>query len=319
MIPDTLSCESCRASLRHVVRLGGTTRSEGLVCVGSRVAATVERFYVSACRAHEVLVYDHDGRLQSRFGRTGDGPGEFRGDFKLRGMPDGGVAVFSGGNRVSLYDSDLNLVRTFHTSRRPRDIAALNDGTLALAYNEPTADRFGIPIHLWAEGQLLRSIGEDAAALIDPSKADLVARGISKDRTGEKLWVSRVNEYRIDLFDSRGRLLQSVRREGWFVPWENPENRIEAPQLKDVYEDDDGILWASLYASGVAPRTEDNEYGLVHLIEAIDPQAGQLVASLEVSFAQYPPTFADGFVWQVAGVGREFDEFIDVYRLVLSR
>jgi hypothetical protein len=75
------------------------------------------RIYVADAQALEVRVYSPDGEFLFRFGRNGEGPGEFGNISGLARAP-GGLAVMDGQQaRVTIFDLDGEVVRTIRLER----------------------------------------------------------------------------------------------------------------------------------------------------------------------------------------------------------
>lgn len=77
------------------------------------------RIYIADTQAKEVRIFSAEGDYLSRFGRDGDGPGEFRNISGLGRAPGGGIAALDGSlARVSLFDPEGEFER-FLEIRRP--------------------------------------------------------------------------------------------------------------------------------------------------------------------------------------------------------
>lgn len=85
--------------------------------VAGVVVAGDGRIYVGDAQALEVRVYSPEGEFLFRFGRNGEGPGEFGNISGLRLAPDG-IAVVDGQQaRVTVFTLDGDVVRTFRLER----------------------------------------------------------------------------------------------------------------------------------------------------------------------------------------------------------
>ncbi len=74
--------------------------------------------YVADGQALEIRVFDRDGAFLRRFGRDGEGPGEFRDISGIGFAPDGTLAVVDGRlNRLTLLDTDGEYIRSFRLHR----------------------------------------------------------------------------------------------------------------------------------------------------------------------------------------------------------
>lgn len=75
------------------------------------------RIYVGDAQASEVRVYSAGGEFVARFGRSGEGPGEFRNISGLARAPDG-IAVLDGRlSRVTVFRPDGSVARSFRLER----------------------------------------------------------------------------------------------------------------------------------------------------------------------------------------------------------
>ncbi len=112
------------------------------------------RIYVGDAQALEVRVYSPDGEFLFRFGRKGEGPGEFGNISGLRLAPEG-IAVVDGQQaRVTVFTLDGDLVRTFRLERP----------YLIFAHDAPMA--FDAAGHFVDETVLQVQEGPDSLALV---------------------------------------------------------------------------------------------------------------------------------------------------------
>lgn len=316
-IPNEPECESCRIELEHVVRLGAQTPEEGLVCEGSDVGATEERFYVSGCRDQEILVFDHAGKLEGRVGREGSGPGEFVGELRVTGTHDGGMLVFSGDGRITRFDRDLRIQDSDRVRRQPLDAVVFADGTTVLFFFA-LADRHVRPLHIYEEsGKTLRVL-RTGAMPIESFDQQVAWRWIGKAQDSEHFWAAQKDSYRLELLDLEGNVEQIVVRDGWFRGIADASRGPDEPlaELHDVMEQSQGVLWTRHLVHRRVPRSEANPYGSVHLLEALDVEDGVVLARKEVPFPKNPVRFAGEFGWRL--VTEEANEFIDIFRLVVT-
>lgn len=79
----------------------GAVEGDGPDVFGSIAALAVDeegRIYVFDGRAYELRVFDHEGSFVSRFGRQGQGPGEFEHVIGMSSAPDGSLWIVDGPN-----------------------------------------------------------------------------------------------------------------------------------------------------------------------------------------------------------------------------
>ena len=75
------------------------------------------RIWVADAQVPEIRVFDRDGALVRRIGRAGEGPGEFRNLSGLALAPEGVGALDGTQGRVTVFDPDGAVVRTFRLQR----------------------------------------------------------------------------------------------------------------------------------------------------------------------------------------------------------
>lgn len=124
------------------------------------------RMYVCNNGTSEVFVYDDDGRFVRRFGREGQGPGEF-GEIYEATFAAGKLTVEDeGNNRLSMWDTDGNNLGEIPTFARSFGITrGLDDGSYVGAYTEffrdetpPRGERW--LVHVSTEGEPIARITE---------------------------------------------------------------------------------------------------------------------------------------------------------------
>ncbi|MBW3553438.1 MAG: 6-bladed beta-propeller [Gemmatimonadetes bacterium] len=75
------------------------------------------RIWVGDTQAKEVRVYDREGAFVTRFSRDGEGPGEFRNISGMAPAPDGIGVLDARLGRVTVFDDDGAVVRSFRIAR----------------------------------------------------------------------------------------------------------------------------------------------------------------------------------------------------------
>jgi hypothetical protein len=194
------------------------------------------------------FVTDLKGRMVKLLGRRGQGPGEFIDVTAILVDAFDSLFVIDKGNaaRVSVFDPDLNLVRSYPIDSRVRGSAhRFPNGNWLFA-----SGRFSGPplLLIDANGRLLAAWG-DSVDYVEPANGMehrfhwIIGPGLE-----DRAWAARSSgQFEILGFDSRGK--QGIRltpEVDWFDPYEMPEmpSRSKPPQARvvNVWEDEAG-LW----------------------------------------------------------------------------
>jgi hypothetical protein len=89
--------------------------------------------FVANNRENTILKFDGDGRLIRKFGRKGQGPGDFEFPSNLS-ILDGRTLIvgeYAGNRRISLFDLEGGLIKLIRTNAPVFDIAALKESVIA--------------------------------------------------------------------------------------------------------------------------------------------------------------------------------------------
>lgn len=181
------------------------------------------RLFVADTHYHRVIVFDRDGHELARFGREGDGPGEFRlpTDVEFDGSGHLFVSEYGGNDRISRFTPTFEYEFSFGSSDsgegalvRPAGMVFDEDGTLwvADACNHRVC-------HFDSEGRFLGAFGEagrEPGRLRYPYDIDLTPDGA--------LAVCEYGNNRIQWFSKSGEALgvwgSAGRRAGELsIPW----------------------------------------------------------------------------------------------------
>ncbi len=159
--------------------------------------------------------YGPKGDFLGRFGRKGQAPGEFNCPLHLASNQRNHLFVYEGnGRRVSVFDPGGRLFSTFKVPHgRVFDIAAdSRDHVYVGAYDR------GAVIHGYtAAGEHVLSFGEYPGEYGD--YADLLEGGKLTVDCRDHIYLSEPQEYRIQVFDTTGRLVKAIRVESdFFLP-----------------------------------------------------------------------------------------------------
>lgn len=222
-------------------RLGGTT-----------VAVRDGRGYVFVVHAGDIetiLVFDPTGSFLGSLVVPKRPAGSLPLNFTaLATSPGDSLLAFNSfGPSMAVYGPTLELARVVPLpDGQVHDVAVLGPDTLAVSGPVLTPDRVGLPVHLIALGRegIVRSFGSHDEVR-RPDIAHMDTRVVARASAG--VWMSRVTEYTIELWDRSGdRLLTWPLRRDWFEPWfqgraTSPETGPR-PQLLDLAEDEGGRL-----------------------------------------------------------------------------
>lgn len=109
-----------------------------------------------------VLIVDSTGRLQGRFGREGEGPGEFKGATAIAVGAGDEIAVYDLGGRVQIFearsDGSYGLNRSFRPARSVRSMCFLGDRLMVSG--AVLGDGHVISAFRSADGEFIGSFGE---------------------------------------------------------------------------------------------------------------------------------------------------------------
>jgi len=203
----------------------------------------------------EVAVFDSTGRYLYRFGRLGQGPGEFQvpAFHWLDPTFDTLVVVDPWGGRLTKLSA--NGQETFGTHSFPLfNVSGLlfrDDGTMIVSSPRPTMDAIVQPLHLISkEGTILQSFGSNQPMVYTNRATSLLSRRVALSGP-EHLWVAHSREYTIERWSVEGELIESFSPElEWFPPEAGQRGFPRAPyddppsnKITGVWEDEEGRLW----------------------------------------------------------------------------
>jgi hypothetical protein len=272
LVTDSLRCPRC--TIEQVASLTDDS-VPGPVGRFAFVTVTTNRgFLLTRFGLPSVFWADHTDRVVQQIGRAGGGPGEYRLPRYVLEMSFG-YAVFDFGlRRITSLDKGFGFLNSVALPSLTIFGApeALAGGSFVLNANVHTETSFGHPLHIVSRrGEVTRSFGGGSRAFRVSDELSLVRRiALSRDNT---IWAAHPNEYRIEQWDTTGRLLNTyVRRVGWF-PRSDPLSRTPTTQVRQIDIDRSGRVWLQ-----IATR---NPRGTV--VEVLDPERLSAITSLRIN------------------------------------
>ena len=163
----------------------------------------------------------------------------------LPGIPffsvDGDVLVPDEQDGVfQMLTPSLEPVRSFMTVDRPQTGIVLSGGTMVVNALSATAERAGYALHVLKPG-------DERVTSMDTGANIYELRRFLAPRDGTSFWSLHTAEYMIDLWDTSGRRIESLRRDApWFVKRTTRSlARLTPPPTdpKGLAADSDGLLW----------------------------------------------------------------------------
>ena len=179
------------------------------------------RWYLVDRPPTEVKVFDGAGAFLHRFGRSGEGPGEFSLIRYVLPIGEGVVAVLDDPSGLKFFDSAGNLLREARLPFAPGENgAAYADGLgFVISANAPTPGRAGLPLHIvdLDDGSVDVSFGS-LTGEYPFSDVDGASRYLAEGPAAGAVWAARLYEYRIELWTPDGLQRSLVRDVSWFPP-----------------------------------------------------------------------------------------------------
>ncbi len=301
----TPSCQTCRILVRKELTLGGLDAPG----VGQQFCVARDakgRFFVSNDNAgDEVGVYGPEGEFLRTLGRSGQGPGEWSWVNHIVASRDE-IHLFDSGNaRGSVFDLELNLVRTAPLPGDIKAVAVLADSSLVVNALFYTPELIGYPLHtVDLTGRVVASFGYTGEVF--RRDQDRRARRKLSASGDHAVWAAHTYRYLIERWTVQGeKRLVLDRAVGWYpdgsgtISW-NPENDPPPPSTAGLWEDGEGLLWVVVIVpdpdwrvglrrapggSGYLPIL--NQYHDT-MIEVISPSSGEVLAAARLDAAMRP-------------------------------
>ncbi|HUF51988.1 MAG TPA: 6-bladed beta-propeller [Longimicrobiales bacterium] len=240
-------CDGCRITLQRVASLSdvGTPGAfDDFVHISTDARGWF--YVVSPLAPVEVLVYDERGRYRTKFGRAGEGPGEYRIILPPYRDRNGYLHVVDAAQlRRTTLDTLYRVVATSRLPLRPTsDFVFLDSNRLVLSADVRTPQLAGLALHMVQDAALLHSFD---LAEVSRENPRALRRRLASSRS-DGVWAAHATRYRIDHWSAGGELTASLERQAqWFRPWTVPEGSIithrPLPRVDRVWEDEHNRLW----------------------------------------------------------------------------
>jgi hypothetical protein len=230
------------------------------------------RYYAVGVDRMTVLVFDSTGKMLTRFGKGGAGPGEFNG--RVSGItvaPGDTIVVADASGRASVFSPEYSYVRT-HRLRASQPVA-LPGGLFFLGEVRVGAGRVEQPFHVIdGDGNLVRSFGRRSIGMTLVPNTPTAYFAMTKDYSALWHWASR--EYRIEEWNLAGERLRTLYVDGH--PYLNPQLPINRAGVMIVGGiDSEGLLWVNLLRPPQIPGRAEPP-----VIEVVDTRANTLLLSM---------------------------------------
>lgn len=211
VIGDEPSCPACEIRLVPVLRFGELS-GPGIIARDSNpIARSPEgKYYVAAWREGRVRVFSSQGRYETVFGQSGQGPGEFSGIGAIKFRDAGEIWIYDQmGARVSVFNTHHEFVRSIPFQLGTGFNALLrHDGTTILSLMRRPRDSNVSMLHIVSpSGALLTSFDEhDGGRFVDPRVLAWAGDG--------GFWSGDPGTYEVRRWTSELELRGSFRRQG---------------------------------------------------------------------------------------------------------
>lgn len=293
------TCPQCSIELVPIVRIGSSQDTISYFGEQLSISRVGSGFFVGPRwppGEFGIDVYDFAGRRTRSLAPRGSGPGQLD-LFMFAGGPGDSLILF-GRQKLAVMSQDGTIRREL----RPipgdvQDAVVTERGTVVVASTVSVGGTLRALHVLDTQGLIRRSFGGLPGAL--GRAGYLASRRSVAPWNGDHFWAAWFNAYELELWDTEGRLIQSlVRNAEWFVPWTDtfiPERRVPGkrePMLVGIGVIGGGLLAVSVYVPrdrsmqypSAQPLVDASEPGFFSslydtVIEIIDPDHGSLVAT----------------------------------------
>jgi hypothetical protein len=285
LIQGLPSCPVCTIERYQLSTITDASLPGGAIVEGGEVHVNSDLTFllITGPRWDEVYVADRSGNLVRRVGRTGRGPGEYIGPTYVVEVPSEYWIVDVVLHRITrLSKVSLEVVGTM--TLPPGELIGapvpFADGSFVLRADIRTRDRIGFALHHGSVQGILRSFAPADTILPGRVAPPLV---LAKTRDGSGVWAAHVNQYRIEKWDTAGRLMSIHERNAdWFsvrTDGRRPPGQRYAAIL-GIHEDSSGRLWVhaairTTAADGIRFDPSRSE----SVVEILEPAEGRVLAT----------------------------------------
>lgn len=210
------------------------------------------RYYVAPFSDYEhVGVYGADGEFQRLIdGRTIGQPGGFFFVAEVKVHQDTLIVVDRGRRMLSFLPVEGGRPRSVSLGYGPEGILPLPGGRILTQSALSGPSVIGMPMHLHeSDGEHIRTFGRSSQVISSSAPYDIRRHLAFGDEGAREIWVSWVNQYRLEKWALEGQLLDVIAHEReWFTPWSRYATNLlvtRAPTWFDSirYDPKDGLLW----------------------------------------------------------------------------
>lgn len=303
--PSRPACTSCRITVHRIARLGDEEGDGAFPNFPTSIAQDSKGNFLVAMHQppdEALWFFDRAGHFVRRIGRSGSGPGEYRG---------ARVVVISGGDTIHVFDGtlarqtvlgpDLKVLGTTAIPRRTAAAIQLRGGKFILNANVTDADRIGLTYHEFRHnGAYVGSFGKSGQR-VSPFQPVATIRWMAPASDGGFWAVPWAYRYSVEHWNKDFELDRVIEPQfSWYEPYDSLQTptptRPPQPTLFGVWEDpSEHLLWVLAQAADSrwkdalgAPRVlegsrvfpiEDRQGAYDSILSVFDSRTGALIAN----------------------------------------
>lgn len=256
-VADEIECQTCKLKVVRTIMLGDREGPEAIIDQVNAVRVDGSGRYWVLAGDRPPLVFDSSGRLITRVGKTGAGPGETIRPLDAVALPGDSVLVFDGElRRLTVFDRNLKAARSVQLAMGMRPWLVLQWPSSVVSNGQlGSPESAGWPLHSGSVSRdgfkLRKSFGPDEGE-IRPIDYGQTGQLLAPSSQTNSFWSSDESRYRLSLWSAEGvQKLQLERRPSWFATQSgnNPlggRNRPPQPRVSCIAEDNEGFLWVAV-------------------------------------------------------------------------